>query len=114
MVASLGNASGVSAAVAKPESDYPSVGAANYGVVLLFLAYVLSMLDRNILSLLRHGLWHQHPCRVHRLPVPGRRQAALLARHHAGDLQAGRAILFWYCLSAYRKAMEEAGKWEVD
>ena len=41
-------------------------------------------------------------------------KAALLARHHAGDLQAGRAILFWYCLSAYRKAMEEAGKWEVD
>ena len=62
----------------------------------------------------RHGPWHQHPCRVHRLPVPGRRQAALLARHYAGDLQAGRAILFWYCLSAYRKAMEEAGKWEVD
>ena len=24
------------------------------------------------------------------------------------------ALLFWYCLSAYRKAMEEAGKWEVD
>ncbi len=42
----------MSAAVAKPESDYPSVGAANYGVVLLFLAYVLSFLDRNILSLL--------------------------------------------------------------
>ena len=42
----------MSARVAKPESDYPSVGAANYGVVLLFFAYVLSFLDRNILSLL--------------------------------------------------------------
>ncbi len=37
-----------------------------------------------------YGPWHQHPGRVHRLPVPGRRQGPLLARHHAGDLQAGR------------------------
>ena len=37
---------------AEQSADYPSLGAANYGVVLLFLAYVLSFLDRNILSLL--------------------------------------------------------------
>jgi MFS family permease len=37
---------------AEQAADYPSLGAANYGVVLLFLAYVLSFLDRNILSLL--------------------------------------------------------------
>ena len=40
------------AVVTDSRSDYPSVGAANYGVALLFLAYVLSFLDRNILSLL--------------------------------------------------------------
>ena len=40
------------AAVSDSRPEYPSVGAANYGVVLLFLAYVLSFLDRNILSLL--------------------------------------------------------------
>ena len=73
MAASLGNAPGVSAAVAKPESDYPSVGAANYGVVLLFLAYVLSFLDRNILSLLIGPIREQF--RDHRLPVqPARRR----------------------------------------
>ena len=37
---------------AEQSAGYPSLGAANYGVVLLFLAYVLSFLDRNILSLL--------------------------------------------------------------
>jgi hypothetical protein len=24
------------------------------------------------------------------------------------------ALLFWYCLSGYRKSVEEAGKWQVD
>lgn len=34
------------------ERDYPPVGAASYALVLLFLAYVLSFIDRQILSLL--------------------------------------------------------------
>ena len=34
------------------EREYPSLPAANYALVLLFLAYVLSFLDRQILSLL--------------------------------------------------------------
>ena len=34
------------------ELYYPSLSAANYGVVLLFVVYVLSFLDRHILSLL--------------------------------------------------------------
>ncbi len=37
---------------AAPRESYPSLSVANYGLVLLFLAYVLSFLDRNILSLL--------------------------------------------------------------
>ena len=24
------------------------------------------------------------------------------------------ALLFWYCLSAYRKSVEEAGSWQLD
>lgn len=35
-----------------PESAYPPVGAASYALALLFLAYVLSFIDRQILSLL--------------------------------------------------------------
>lgn len=34
------------------EREYPSLGAANYALILLFLAYVLSFIDRQILSLL--------------------------------------------------------------
>jgi MFS family permease len=34
------------------ERDYPPVGAASYALILLFLAYVLSFIDRQILSLL--------------------------------------------------------------
>ncbi|MDX1382437.1 MAG: MFS transporter [Thermoanaerobaculia bacterium] len=40
------------AVAATPSRDYPTLSAANYGVILLFLAYVLSFLDRQILSLL--------------------------------------------------------------
>ena len=32
--------------------DYPPFAAANYGLILLFIVYVLSFLDRHILSLL--------------------------------------------------------------
>ena len=34
------------------ETDYPDLGVASYALVLLFLAYVLSFIDRQILSLL--------------------------------------------------------------
>ena len=34
------------------ETDYPDLGVANYALALLFLAYVLSFIDRQILSLL--------------------------------------------------------------
>ena len=34
------------------EKEYPSLGAASYGLALLFIAYVLSFIDRQILSLL--------------------------------------------------------------
>ncbi len=42
----------IDAGTENAELDYPSLGAANCGVVLLFIVYVLSFLDRHILSLL--------------------------------------------------------------
>ncbi len=42
----------VAAATTSADDEYPSTGAANYALALLFLAYVLSFIDRQILALL--------------------------------------------------------------
>ncbi len=111
----------MSAGVAKPESDYPSVGAANYGVVLLFFAYVLSFLDRNILSLLIGPIREQFGITDFQYSLLAGAAFALvysfaslplgrLADHYSRKLIVAGSVAFWSVATAARGLANGVGQ----